>query len=225
MEKAERERLMKLFQRRMDLARNGAVSFKQGKVKEAITNYYAYIDILEKTKEVERDGLLPKHFDSKKDIAEILLLSGVFWDLAKMHDQGGKKGYERLRLYLDRFVVFSAGMPFQHVSSELVRKFLVNGNPRHRKEFKDAHIRLGGGKCFIATAVEEHLPPQTLKDLRSFRDGYLLKRGWGRAFTSVYYAVGPWAARAVIRAPVSAQKGLAFLVKKTADALPVEFRR
>ncbi len=217
-EKAERERHAKMFQRRMELARIGATAFRGGKFKESIQSYYGYIDILEKAKEVSKDALQPKDFDPKKETAELLLLTGVYWDLCKMHDLGGKKTYEKLKFYLDRFVTFSRGMPFQHVSAELIRKFLVNGNPRHRREFKDAHLKLGGGKCFLATAVEDYLDPSTLPSLRKFRDEVLLQRHSGRLFVKVYYRIGPTLARGMIRLPEFIQKGFARLVDYGSDS-------
>lgn len=223
MEKAERERKAKLFSKRMEYARNGAAFFKQGNLKDALQHYFGYIEILEKAKEVGRDELQPKHFDSKKDVAELLLLTGVYWDLSKIHDLGGKKAFDRFRFYLDRFVMFSRGMPFQHVSAELIRKFLVNGNPKNRKEFKNAHLQLGGGKCFLATAVEEYLPERTLPQLRHFRDDYLLATSGGKAFVRFYYWIGPTLARVLIRTPERFQKMFAVLVQNLADALKVRF--
>jgi len=208
-EKAERERLMRFFQKRMELARSGAMFFREGKIKEAVQNYYSYIEILEKTKSLPKGGLEPRHFDQKKDIAELLLLSGVFWDLSKLHDRAKKKDGDRLAYYLSRFVMFSKGMPFQNVSSELIRKYLVNGLPKNRKEFKDAHIQLGGGTCFIATAVEDYCEPTTLPSLRRFRDDVLLQNSAGRVFVKVYYRIGPSLARLVLRAPEVMQKILA----------------
>lgn len=221
MEKAERERRSKLFARRMEFARNGATAFKQGNLKDALHQYFGYIEILEKAKDVGRDELQPKHFDTTKEVAELLLLTGVYWDLSKIHDLGGKKAFDRLRFYLDRFVMFSRGMPFQHVSAELVRKFLVNGSPKNRKEFKSAHLQLGGGKCFLATAVEEHLPSRTLPILRTFRDQCLMSSRGGRMFVRVYYRVGPVMARGMIRMPESVQVFFARLVEKFADSLEV----
>jgi hypothetical protein len=222
MEKAKREHKQKLVQRRMELARNGAASFREGKLKEAMVHYFGYIDIIEKSKEVERDSLQPKHFDSKNELAELLLLCGVYWDLSKIHDHSRVKMDDRLKFYLDRFVMFSRGMPYQHVSAELIRKYLANGTPRHRREFKEAHVRLGGGKCFVATAVEEHLPPRTLPDLRRFRDEVLLPHAFGRLMIGIYYTVGPWVAIAVIRSPVLFQRALARLVEQLSDSLRVK---
>lgn len=219
MERAERERLMKLFQRRMELARDGALAYREGRLKEAIQNYYQYIDILERTKEAGRDKLEPGHFDQKKDVAELLLLSGVFWDLAKIQDKTQKTDLSRLRFYLDRFVLFSKNMPFQHVSAELIRKYLVNGTPRHRKEFKDTHIRLGGGKCFIATALEDECTPGTLERLRRFRDRRLLGSAAGRLLVRGYYTISPPLARVLVRAPTPIRFGLARVLSRLALGL------
>jgi hypothetical protein len=223
MEKAERERTAKLFVKRMEYARSGASAFKQGNLKEALHNYFGYIEILEKAKDVGRDELQPKHFDPKKDVAELLLLTGVYWDLSKVHDLGGKKAFDRFRFYLDRFVMFSRGMPFQHVSAELIRKFLVNGSPKNRKEFKAAHLQLGGGKCFLATAVEEYLPERSLPQLRRFRDDRLMASRAGRSFVRLYYLAGPVLARVVIRLPIGVRKAFARLVENLADSLEVGF--
>jgi tetratricopeptide (TPR) repeat protein len=209
MEKYEREKLLALFSKRMTLARDGATFFKEGKYREALQSYYQYLDILEKTKGVKSNGLEPRLFDQKKDIAELLLLTGVFWDLAKILDKMKDGDRQRLGLYLDRYVLFSKGMAYQHLSAELVRKYLVNGTPRYRKEFKNAHIRLGGNKCFMVTAVEDYCEPNTLPTLRDFRDGFLLHRAWGRVLIRIYYRVGPSLARMVLNTPVSFQVFLA----------------
>ncbi len=214
METAERERTAKMSKRRIELVRAGALFFRQGKYRESIQSYYGYIDILEKSRNVARDSLKPKDFDPKKDVAELLLLTGVYWDLCLIHDRGGKKTHEKLKFFLERFVAFSRGMPFQHVSAELIRKLLVNGNPRNRKDFKDSHIKLGGGKCFLATAVEEHLDPVTLPALRRYRDEVLLVTPCGRIFVRVYYAIGPALARGMIRMPEGFRRGFARMIDR-----------
>ena len=51
----------------------------------------------------------------------------------------------------------------------------------------------GGGKsgCFIATAAFGTPLAAEVMELRHFRDGYLLKRGWGQSFVKFYYARSP----------------------------------
>jgi hypothetical protein len=219
-EKMERDRHVAFFQKRMDLARAGAMFFKEAKYPEAVKNYYLYLDILERSKKVKAGGLDLRHFDQKRDIAELLLLAGVYWDLSKLYDKASRKDVTKLTTTLDRFVLFSKGMPYQHVSAELLRKFLVNGNPKNRKQFKDAHIRLGGGRCFIATAVEEHCEIDTVPQLRNFRDQVLLKSPHGRTFVSVYYCVGPTLARLVLRTPDRFQKNLARFFDRLVKKMP-----
>ena len=50
-----------------------------------------------------------------------------------------------------------------------------------------------GGKrgCFIATAAFGTPMASEVMELRHFRDGYLLKRGWGQRFVAFYYAHSP----------------------------------
>ena len=209
LEKAEKERTLALFQKRMELARTGALAFKAGKLKESAQAYYSYLDISERSKEVKQGGLTPQNFDPKRDIAELLLLSGVFWDLAKLHDRISKKDTAKLKHFLEKFVLFSKGMPFQYISSELVRKYLVNGLPVHRSEFQDTHVKLGGGRCFIATALQDQCEPGTLASLRAFRDEKLLENFAGKIFVKIYYALGPSLAGWVLKAPPQFQKKIA----------------
>ena len=222
-EKSQKERQVKLFHKRMELARQGTIHYKQGQMKEAVNCYYRYFDILEQWKSVKPGMLELKHFDQKKDIAELLLMTGILWDLAKLYDRAGKKEEVRLKSFLDKYIQFSKGMPYQVVCAELVRKFLVNGNPMHRSMFKDVYIQLGGGKCFIATAVEDFCEPNTLPRLREFRDQILLKRKLGRIFVSTYYQTGPFLARLVLKSPLSFQHILAKLFDRIAQKIRISY--
>ena len=218
-EKAERERKISLFQKRMELAREGALQFKNGNFKASAQAYYQYLAILERSKEVRPGMLQPKDFDSKKDIAELLLLSGVFWDLAKLHDRVSRKNTDRLDHYLDLFVIFSKGRPFQHVSAELIRKYLMNGSPQNRGSFKAAHIRLGGGKCFIATAVEDYCAPKTVPALRYFRDDRLSHIPGGKLLIRCYYALSPAIAVTILRLPENIQTRIARGLDRLAEKI------
>ena len=106
-------------------------------------------------------------------------------------------------------------MPYQHMCAELLRKYLMNDKPVNKAMFKDCYIRLGGGKCFIATSVEEYCAEYTLQNLRFFRDSYLLKRNWGKLFVASYYAVGPYLARMILRTPESVQRFIARALDQT----------
>ena len=213
-EKAEKDRQVAMFKQRMDIARMGVLYYQQGKYKEALEHFYRYLGILEQWKKVKSGQLELRHFDQKKDVAELLLLSGIFWDLAKLVDRSAKKDKSQLRINLDKFVMFAKGMPYQHMCAELVRKYLMNDKPQNRAIFKDAHIQLGGGKCFIATAVEDYCAADTLFWLRKYRDERLLPHRMGRVFVRTYYIIGPYIARLTLRLPLFVQKKLAHVFDK-----------
>ncbi len=197
----ERARQVDLLNKRMTIARKGVLEYQAGKHKEAVESFYFYLSLAERAKGVRSGGLEPKHFDVKKDLAEVLLISGIYWDLAKLYDRGGKNTRALLKTNLDRYVLFSKGMPFQAVCCESVRKYLVADRPVNRALFKDVYTRLGGGKCFIATALEDELPVGRVDALRTFRDQVLCATLFGQIFTALYYRLSPPLARLLIRMP------------------------
>jgi hypothetical protein len=205
----------------MELAKLGVEAQKNKNYRSALQYYIAYIDILQKGKNVS--DLSPKDFDAKSDSAELLMLTGIYWDLAKIYDRLGSKDQFKAKYYLDKFVLFSKGTPYQKLSQEMLRKFLTYETPRDRQLFKDAYITLGGGKCFIATAVEEHCDPVSIVILKRFRDEVLSKNGLGRAFITIYYALSPTIARKLIRTSPRFQKKVAFWIEKISSAISSRF--
>ena len=117
-EAAARESHIAKFVRRMELAKAGVDSFKKKDYKSALTYYHTYLDALEKNK---GGDLSPKSFDPKHDAAEMLMLTGVYWDLCKIYDKLSAKNNAKLKLYLAKFVLFSKGMTYQRLSQEMLR--------------------------------------------------------------------------------------------------------
>lgn len=197
-EQAEREHKRKLFAHRIELARNGIRSYDKGRLAESASHLLAYINILEEWKEIPEGALAPSHFDRAKDMPELLLISGVYWDLAKMYDRTKSPDrYKDFRHYLEKYVLFSKGMPYQGLCAETVRKYIQLGNPTHPKDFQNVYKSISIAKCFVATALVDTIRPETMDRLRAFRDGYLRQRAWGRAFVALYYRNGPGLARHV----------------------------
>ena len=74
------------------------------------------------------------------------------------------------------------------------------------------------GNCFVATAVfgsEEH---QAVRELRQFRDQYLMRHRFGRLGIAVYYHVGPSLAHLVLIFPKT-RKILVPILKRVAHML------
>lgn len=187
-ESAKEEHKRQLKAHRIDLARNGLKFYKERKFGEAVKAFHSYIRILEDMKGVGEGQLRPSQFDPKKEGPEVMLISGVYWDLAKLYDRTRSEGrFKECRHYLEKFVLFSKGMPFEALSTETLRKYVVHDKPMHHAAFKQAYKTLSGNNCYIATALFEELKEDTIPSLRSYRDNVMLKSFWGRSFVRFYY--------------------------------------
>jgi hypothetical protein len=196
----EKERKRKLENTRLELARAGISAYQRRKLTEAVNHFLTYIKILEEIKGVPVGGLLPSHFDAKRDLPELLMISGVYWDLVKLYDRTKSKERHREFLhYVEKYVAFSRGMPFQHLCAEALRKYLSGDKPVHREEFKNAYKLLSVHQCFVVTALNDQIEPGSLDTLRTFRDEVLTQYVLGRSFIRFYYWVGPSLALATDR--------------------------
>jgi hypothetical protein len=214
---AEAEHRRELFKRRLELARAGLLAYREKKIGEAVKAFLTYIKILEQWKKVSEGGLTPSHFDIKNDAPELLLISGVYWDLAKLFDRSQRpENYRDFSHYLSQFVIFSRGMPFESLSSESLRKYIRNEKPVHKEDFKRAYARLGGGKCFVVTSLLDYVELDTLDALRDYRDERLTRSAPGRWAVAAYYRVGPKLAWALDRSPAWTRRAAARTVVRLA---------
>lgn len=210
------ERKRELFKQRLELARSGMDRFKSKDAAKSATNFHTYIKILEEYKGVPAGGLSPAHFDRKTESAEILLLSGIYWDLVKLYDK--TKTAERNRdfaHYLQQFIRFSKDMPHQYVSSETLRRYIASKKAFHTVELKNAYRIINTSKCFVASALVEESHPDTVEILRDFRDRVLINRRVGRTLVAIYYR---WARKGADRLD-SAPKKMKIVMAKTLDLI------
>lgn len=199
-ERAEAEHFRMLRDRRVDLARQGVKHYRARQIPQALKCFYTYLRILEEIKQVAPGGLMPTNFDPKADNAELLLITGVYWDLAKIFDRsrdsGERSAAQEMTRYLQKFVAFSKGMPYQTLSAETMRKYISNDKAKHRQDFKNAYKLLGGSNCFVASALMDVGHPDTVPRLRDFRARALMGTRWGRRAARAYYRRAPgWAQR------------------------------
>jgi hypothetical protein len=220
MQKVERDQLLQSARRRLEIAMAGVKANEQHKYVEATRAYHSYLKILEEVKGCTEGSLVPSHFNIQDEMGELLLLLGVYWDLTKIYDHlKTAEKYTEFRGYLDKFLLFSRGMPHERLSRDMVRKYLRWEKPVHSREFRDAYKQLSKDKCFVATALADVSDDQTLPRLRKFRDEKLKKHLAGRAFIATYYAVGPTLARATDRMPAPARRAVARVLDRLADWL------
>ena len=196
-----------LITKRLEYVTGGVKAFEQKKVVEAVIFYQQYIKLLEEHKGVAEGGLVPTCFDVETDLGDLLLLSGVYWDLVKCMDRTASEDKQALfRHYMEKFIIFSKGTNFQSLSAEGLRRYIMAEKPVHKAEFKSAYKILGNGKCFVVTSLLDVTDDDTLYRLERFRDERLARSASGRAAIAAYYRVGPWLARGMNRLPTPARR-------------------
>jgi hypothetical protein len=197
---AEEAKKLELQRKRIELAGKGVDAYSDKHLADAAQSFRGYIKVLEDLKGVPSGGLSPAHFDQKTDIPEMMLISGVYWDLVKLFDRTrSQEKYSEFKGYLSKYIQFTKGMGYQTMASETMRKYIQARRPVHMKDFKDAYKVIQVSKCFIATELVDYTHIDTIPALRDFRDKVLKKNRAGRDFVAWYYRKGPEIAARVSR--------------------------
>lgn len=211
------EQRKELLRKRVEFAKEGVKLAQAGKLIESVKKYQQYILILEMWKKCGRDGLKLDLFDRTKDLYEIVLLSGIYWDMARLYDRAKSAGQlAELKLCLNKYVNFSKGMPFQPLAGEALRRYLGSGRCKHRSEFKSAYVSLTGERCFVATALLDVTEPMTIVRLRNFRDGTLRRSVLGRKFIHLYYRHAPKLVPTLDRLPEFVRRSAGYILDRFA---------
>lgn len=138
-QRAERERfvirktLEGKYKQRFTIAKEGKAAVDRRDYRMMIYKYTEYLKILADTFEVATVyELKPTFFNAKSDVAELLLISQIYWKLAKVYD-GSSKAKDKQELCLKQFIRFTIGMQYQGLNTEIIRKEL-------KKKFRNKRI-------------------------------------------------------------------------------------
>lgn len=209
-----------LWSRRVELVKNGVKAVHKKDYNSALRYFKEYLGILETHYRVPTNGLTPTLFNSKKEAGDILLLSGIYWDMAKIYDMVAGKTPE-LQQCLNKYVEFSIGRPHHVMSSETVRKYIKTDKCKNKAIFESAHLTLRSTmkKCFIASAV---YGPDSFEVsvLQKYRDQKLSKYYLGKTFIKFYYFISPYLLKVMIRSEYLtglARKKLDKIVRKISE--------
>jgi hypothetical protein len=186
----ERERILRLkrkYENRITIAKHGKECLDAGDYGNALKKFIDYFLILVELKEVKDIyELKVQMFDPKKDLTELLMISHIYFEMARMYD-AVPKFQEDSKKCLDQFVHFSANQPYQVVNSEMVRKYLKKSVFKNPETFRAAYqqIFVQSKKCYIVTFCygDQH---QLTQDFRSFKE-CLLDFSLGQSAVRLYY--------------------------------------
>jgi hypothetical protein len=186
----DRERRLILkhrYETRITSVKQGKQAFAMGDFVTAIRRYTEYLETI-----AEVHGLSgiydikPDHFHKTKDVTEMMMLSHLYYELAKVYDATGKF-HGDVEKCLDQFVTFSVNQPYQVVNSEMARKHMNKFKFKNHEFFMRAYqqIFVKSRKCYVATHCLGELHPETQR-LRLFK-AWLLKKPAGLLLVSSYY--------------------------------------
>jgi hypothetical protein len=187
----ERERMLVLkhkFDHRITTAKFGKQSFDVNDYAGSIQKFKEYLLIMAEVKKAKDVySLTPSHFDPKTELTEMMMMSHIYFEMARMYD-AIPQFHEDTKNCLNQFVRFSANQPYQVVNSELIRKHLKKSRFKNVEDFRAAYqqIFVQSKKCFVVTYCygEHHPLTQEFRDLKDVLLDYPL----GRELVRIYYA-------------------------------------
>ena len=181
------------YNNRLKTLKKARESFQKNEIKKAVDNYFRYLNGLAMWKRTTEEHLSPSHFDKTQDLAELLLISHVYWDLAKSYDRNPKLNLEVTHC-LKQFCKFTIGLKYQYANAQVVKKFIKRPIVRNKNAFQHAYnqVRIRPKGCYIATHSLGQEHPITF-ELRIFRDTVLENSRIGILFLKVYYTLSPLA--------------------------------
>lgn len=192
--KEKRKKLLALQRKygtRITTARKARESFAAKNYVQATRLYQDYLVTLAELKEVtDIYKLAPNHFDDKREITEMLLISHVYWDLARINEMTPKL-QSAFNLSLNQFIKFTINQPYQVLNAEMLRRYIKRNKGRSPQTgaLNSAYnqIFIQSNKCYVATLCfgENH---RITESLRVFK-AVLSKTKYGLKFIEIYYRI------------------------------------
>jgi hypothetical protein len=186
----DREKMLILkhkYEHRITTTKIGKEALDRSDYATALQKFVEYMTIMADIKKAKDFyALKPSHFDIKKDITEMLLISHLYFEMARIYD-AVPKFQEDSKKCLEQFVAFSINQPYQVVNSELIRKHLKKSAFKQTDVFRASYqqIYVQSKKCYVVTFCygDDH---QLTHDYRLFKD-WLLESESGRELVHYYY--------------------------------------
>lgn len=176
------------YSNRITITRYGKEAFDKGDYAIALSRYKEYLQIMAQVKDAGTDTycLKPSHFDPNQDITEMMMISQIYLELARIFD-AVPKYKDEVRKSLEQFLVFTVNQPYQVINSELLRKHLKRSHIKNWDVFHEHYqqIAIQSKKCYIVTFSLGDQHPVT-QDYRRLKE-WLLSYSWGQQLVRYYY--------------------------------------
>ncbi len=192
-EQQRRVLLQRKFGQRITIARQGREAFLAKEYVICMHKYLEYLTIVSDSRDVEDIyALSPSDFDDKTQLSELLLISHIYWEMARINEMTPKL-QANFQKCLSQFVKFTINQPYQVLNAEMLRKYNKMNAKRSRfaTKYSEAYseIFVQSKKCFIATECFGYDHPHT-NNLRVFKNE-LLQWPFGEVLVATYYKSSP----------------------------------
>ena len=187
-EAREKQALLKhKFDHRISTVKMGKQSFDVTDYAGAVRKFTDYLMVLAEAKKCKDIySLGPEKFDTKQELTEMMMISHIYFEMARMYD-AIPQFHEESKKCLDQFVRFSSNQPYQIVNSEMIRKHLKKSGFKNPDAFRNAYqqIFVQSKQCYVVTFCFGSSHPMT-EHYRELKD-WMLDYALGRWFVQAYY--------------------------------------
>lgn len=190
-ERKLKEGTAKVYQERLKILKKAQEYSQADEIPKAVDLYGRYLNALALYYKVDEKLLDPKLFDPEKDLAELFLISHVYWDLAKAYDRSPNLHLESIRC-LDQYVKFTIGFKYQYVNARTIKTFIRKRLAHNPKAFKQAHerIQVESKGCFVSSDLYGK-DSQVTNDLRVFKSKSMKYKSFQVLFSWYYNLLCP----------------------------------
>lgn len=181
--------LQSKFNQRITIAKNARELFLNKDYVNATVKYTEYLAIHAELNDLDDIyQLKPSMFDPNRDVTELLLISHVYWEMARINEMTPKL-QATYKKCISQFVKFTINQPYQVFNSEMLRKYIKKNKNRSLQLglLNEAYsqIFVQSRKCYIASFCFQ---PESyeLNFLRNYKQDLLQKRN-GLIVVQTYY--------------------------------------
>lgn len=200
-QKARQQQIKTMWDKRIQLIRQGRIYMQQKMFAEAAVSYEKYIRVLEIAFTLEPGQLTPDLFKDPAHKKEITLISGVYWDLFRIYDTNPRH-LERMQVSAKKLAEFVRYSPvFPDIIKRAQNFKRTAKNPQVVGQFLKL-VNADRARCFIATAAFQDPTAEPVLFFRAIRDAYLRKTSVGRRLIAIYYFVSPWLSQKLDHSPI-----------------------
>lgn len=176
----------KVYRERLKILKKAQEYSQADEIPKAVELYGQYLNALALFFKTDEQKLSPKLFDQEKDLAELFLISHVYWDLAKAYDRSPNLHLESIRC-LDQFVNFTIGFRYQYANARTIKAFIRKRSAHNPSAFKQAYerIQVESKGCFISSELygQTHPVTESLREFKFWSQDSII----GLSFIKFYY--------------------------------------